>query len=878
MRMAMIGLVLGAAWLQTAAALPSVHVIALAAVLLLAWLFALARGSRCALVTRRPWVRASLAGLTGYVAGFLWAAWMAHRALAPQLPAEDEGRDVVIVGTVDNLPYRFSQGVRFDFAVERASAGMPPRIALSWYSGYRDQVSVVPDLRPGERWQLMVRLQRPHGNANPYGFDYEVWLLEQGLRATGYVRPSDGNQRLDGFVVSFNNMVERGRAVLRERILAALPGKPYAGVIVALVVGDQRGIDQSDWAIFNRTGIGHLISISGLHITMVAGLFALGAFTLWRRSFFTNAQLPLMLPGQKVAALVGAVVALFYVLLAGFGVPAQRTLYMLMVVAAALWLNRLSSISHVLCTALGVVVLIDPWAVLWPGFWLSFGAVAIILYATAGRVAPRPPRRTPQPGAPTRAPAEDLQTSAAAALAQTGTPQPVAPTQAPAGLPQDGIGALQEADAPLAGDATLAASNGWARAGAAVRSWWLHWWLALRAGAHTQYVVTFGLVPITMLLFGQVSVVSPLANAVAIPLISLVVTPLALIGAMLPAPLAALVLAFAHLLVAWLAACLQWFSALRYAVWAAPVPPFWLFCWAMVGTIWLLAPRGWPVRWLGLAAWMPLLSAQATHPAPGHVTITAFDIGQGMALLIETSGHRLLYDTGPAYAPDSDAGSRVLLPYLRARGIAHLDGIMISHSDTDHSGGAISVMRGVPTDWMLSSLSPNHPIAQAARRYLHCAAGQRWEWDGVRFEILHPLADSYADATLKPNARTCTLKVTASGKSMLLAGDIEAAQEAQLLARGAAELHADILLAPHHGSGTSSTPAFLAAVNPQAAVFQVGYRNRYHHPKPEIYARYGQLRIQRYRTDQLGALTLELGPDIAISSYRETHARYWYGR
>jgi competence protein ComEC len=779
----------------------------------------------------RPWA----ALLAGAAAGFLWAAWLAHRALAPQLAAEDEGRDFTVIGTIDNLPYRFAQGVRFNFAVERvldAPGRVPPRIAVSWYSGYRGETAraaEVGDVQPGERWRLTVRLQRPHGNANAYTFDYEAWLLEQGVRATGYVRQARDNRRLDSFVFSPGNVVEHGRALLRARILAALPGRPYAGVIVALVVGDQRGIDQSDWKVFNRTGIGHLVSISGLHITMVAGLFALAAFTLWRHSFFTGAHLPLLLPAQKVAALVGAATALLYVLLAGFGVPAQRTLYMLMVVAAALWLNRIAGVSHVLCVALGVVVVIDPWAVLWPGFWLSFGAVAIILYATVGRVI----RRT--------------------APRLRGTPQ------------REPIAGPQPQRAPGAAPSSLAARRE-------------KLWQALRAAAHTQYAVTFGLVPLTMLLFGQVSVVSPLANAVAIPLISLVVTPLALVGSMLPAPLMVPVLGLAHLLVEWLAACLQWFSGLRYAVWTAPVPPFWLFCWAMLGTIWLLAPRGWPVRWLGLATWIPLLAAEPSHPDPGRMTVTAFDVGQGMALLIETSGHRLLYDTGPSYGPESNAGNRIILPYLRARGIAALDGVVISHSDTDHAGGALSVLDGVKVGWMLSSLRREHPVAKAARQHVQCAAGQGWTWDGVRFEMLHPLPASYADTTLKPNARTCALKVSANGKSILLAGDIEAALEAQLLERDAGGLQADVLLAPHHGSGTSSTQGFLLAVRPQAAIFQVGYRNRYQHPKKEVYQRYADLHIQRLRTDQAGALTIKFGEEIQIESQREFRARYWSAR
>lgn len=834
MRMALIGFAVGAACLQTQADLPSLSEPGLAVAALAVLLLSL-------LLCVRPaqHVPASVRVLTGWLAGvaagFLWAAWLAHLALAPQLAHGHEGRDITLVGTIDNLPYPFAQGMRFNFTVESAEVAVPPRIALSWYAGYREQVQEVPQLRPGERWRLTVRLQRPHGNANPFCFDYEAWLLEQGLRATGYVRVAEGNRRLDSFVPGVDNVVQRARAALRERILAALPGKPYAGVIVALVVGDQRGIDQADWQVFNRTGIGHLISISGLHITMVAGLFALLAFNLWRWSFFTRAQLPLLLPAQKVAALVGAAVALLYVLLAGFGVPAQRTLYMLVVVAAALWLNRLTSISRVLCTALGVVVLIDPWAVLWPGFWLSFGAVAIILYATLGRTAPRP-----------------------------------APRRQPRGRSGDGV--QRQPDMPHMPHMPHMPVT------PVTPSLRQRLWQTLRVGVHTQYAVTLGLVPLTMLLFGQVSVISPLANAVAIPLISLVVTPLALIGSMLPTVLAEALLGLAHALVALLAGGLQWFSAMRYAVWSAPVPPFWLFCWAMLGTLWLLAPRGWPARWLGLATWLPLLAAQPTQPPPGHMTVTAFDVGQGMALLIETSNHRLLYDTGPAYSPESNAGNRVILPYLRARGIAALDGMVVSHSDADHSGGALTVLDGMPTGWVLSSLPTRHAVALAAPRHVRCAAGQHWTWDDVRFEILHPSPASYADAALKPNARGCTLKITAQGKSILLPGDIEAQQEAQLLARDAASLRADVLLAPHHGSGTSSTPAFLLAVAPQAAIFQVGHRNRYRHPKPEVYERYGAMQIRRYRTDQLGAVTLEFGETLQVSAYRATRARYWHDR
>lgn len=784
MRCLILGFVAGVALLQTRASLPGD-----------ALLLGLVSAGALMLLPGRP----ALSMLAGVAFGFCWAAYLAHLALLPALSKDDEGRDLIVVGIVDSLPYTFDQGVRFHLKVEQvrgALAAVPPRVALAWYTGFRSSEQQVGNVQPGERWRLTVRLQRPHGNANPHGFDYEVWLLEQGVRATGYVRPGGGNQRIDSFVPSFSTIVGSARATLRARIRAALPDKQYAGVIVALVVGDQRAIDQSDWKVFNRTGISHLVSISGLHITMVAGLFAWIAASLWRRSFFTSAQLPLLIPAQKVAALAGAGVGLLYVLLAGFGIPAQRTLYMLTVVAIALWFGRLTSVPHVLCAALGAVVLLDPWAVLAPGFWLSFGAVAMILYATSGRVRPRETR--------------------------------------------------------MAG--------------------------ALRVAMHTQYVVTVGLVPLTMLLFAQVSLVSPIANAVAIPLVSFVVTPLSLVGSLLPAPLSNIVLGLAHLVMEALAALLEWMGDMTFAVWTAPVPAPWMFAFALAGTVWMLAPRGWPVRWIGLAGWLPMLANLPTHPIDGEMHVTAFDVGQGTALLIETRNHRMLYDTGPLYSAESNGGNRVILPYLRARGIERLDGVMVSHSDVDHAGGALAILDAVKTGWVASSLWPDHPIVKVAPSHRRCVAGQSWQWDGIRFDVLHPTRESYADTGLKANARSCTLRITSGNHAILLAGDIEAAQEAQLLAREPHGLKSRVLLVPHHGSGTSSTQAFLAGVGPGVALFQVGYRNRYRHPRSDVVERYAKMGINRLRTDESGAVTFRFGPTLETTAYRRDRARYWHLR
>ncbi len=759
-------------------------------------------------------------------AAYTWAAcraeWRLQDALSPAL----EGQELILTGVVVGLPDPVSYGVRFAFQVEHATlldgeaVQVPQHILLNLYKTRHDQTpnDQIANVRAGERWQFRVRLKRPHGNANPYGFDAEAWWLTANIRALGSVQAKQ-QRKLHDVVMQPSAWIARLRGLLRERIQNNLIDKPYAGVIVALVMGDQRAIEQSDWEIFNRTGIGHLVSISGLHITMVAALFAGLMQWLWRHSFFTRASLPLLIPAQKIAAAAGLLAALVYVALAGFGIPAMRTLMMIAVVCVALWSGRLIAVSQCLACALIAVTLFDPWAVLWPGFWLSFTAIACILYATVGRMH---------------------------ALAEN--------THGHTVLPH------------LTARTEESNSNWIARS----RD-------ALRPAVTTQVAVTLGLLPLTMLLFAQVSLISPIANAIAIPLVSLVITPLSLVGAVLPLPFAAWCLTLAHQLMAWLVLVLTYFSDMDFAVWRGVQPDALSVFLAVVGTLWLLAPRGWPYRWLGLLTWLPIFLAVPATPSRG-IWMTAFDIGQGNAVLIETATHRLLYDTGPQLGMHTDSGQRVLLPYFTKRGITFLDGLVISHSDMDHAGGAISLLKELRFGWVSSSLPSENPILRHVSQHHACAQGQSWDWDGVHFEMLQPRADSYAQTTLKPNARSCTLKITWGDKAVLLTGDIEAAQEYALLERVPDRLQAQVLLAPHHGSGTSSTTAFLEAVAPEIAIFQVGYRNRYHHPKPEVFERYRQLGIQRFRTDEFGAIELEIAQDIKVRPYRSEHARYWLAR
>ncbi|HLD09122.1 MAG TPA: DNA internalization-related competence protein ComEC/Rec2, partial [Methylophilaceae bacterium] len=397
-----------------------------------------------------------------------------------------------------------------------------------------------------------------------------------------------------------------------------------------------------------------------------------------------------------------------------------------------------------------------------------------------------------------------------------------------------------------------------------------HW---LRIAIHTQWAVTLGLLPLLLVLFQQVSIISPIANAFAIPLISFVVVPFTLLGALLPLDWA---LQLAHSILAACMLLLQWLGDLPFGTWQQHAPPAWTLLPALFGVLWMLLPRGFPMRWLGVIALFPMFMLQPLHPEFGAMKVAVLDVGQGLAVTVRTATHMLLYDTGPRYSSQSDSGSRIVVPYLRGEGIRQLDGLIVSHNDTDHSGGMASVLAQIPVDWVASSLADNTPVL-ATHEHMLCYAGQSWVWDGVRFDMLHPSPSSYEDADIKDNNRSCVLRVTSQFGSLLLTGDIEREAEQELLGSFADELASDILIVPHHGSKTSSTPAFIAAVQPQVTIFTVGYRNRFGHPKQAVLERYAQTGSKAYRSDNDGAVLLDFSSSkaIAITRWRYQARRYW---
>jgi len=729
-------------------------------------------------------------GLTG-----LRASRFAAQGLDPAL----EGRDVTVTGVVAAMPQHSETGLRFRLKVESATVGgsptrLVPQLYLGWYggavpdaTGRLELLRQAPELRAGERWQMNVRLKAPHGNSNPHGFDYELWLWEQGLQATGYVRAGPNDPPPQRLGDTWRHPVERARQVVRDAVFERVADRRTAGLLAALIVGDQNAIDRADWDIFRATGVAHLMSISGLHVTMFAWAAALLAGTLWRRS----QRLCLAWPAQHAALIGGVLLATGYALFSGWGVPAQRTIWML----AAVGLLRLSGRRwpwpQVWLLACAVVVTVDPWALLQPGFWLSFVAVGV-LFAT------------------------DV------------------------GLP--------------AAEASSRIRRAAARLGAMLRE---------------QWVVTVALTPLSLLLFGQVSVVGLLANALAIPWVTLVITPLAMAGVVL-APL--------WQLAAWamraLEAYLHWLAALPFATVSMPAPPLWAGAAGVLGGLLLAMRLPWQARLLGLPLLVPVLLWQAGRPDAAQFELLAADIGQGNAVIVRTAAHTLVYDSGPRYSPESDAGHRVLVPLLRALD-ARVDTLMLSHRDSDHAGGAAAVLAMQPQAALLSSIEDGHEL-QALRPSQRCVAGQRWRWDGVDFEVLHPSASDY-QGTNKSNAMSCVLRISNGVHTALLAGDIEQAQEARLAQQGAA-LRADLLLVPHHGSKTSSSDAFLDVVQPSLAVVQTGYRNRFGHPAAAVLERYRARAIPVIDSPRCGAASWHSAQALQVTCQRQLAPRYWHHR
>lgn len=711
-------------------------------------------------------------------AGIGWTSLHALIYLEHKLPEQLAGQDVFIEGVIRDIPAVNAHVQRFMLEVEKfelddKTISAPQKLRLSWYYG--------PKINAGERWRFQVRLKPPHGFSNPGGFDYEGWLFQHGVHATGYIRKSPENSKLaDASVAS----IDATRQQISRHIQQLLSDQPQRGLITALAVGDRSPIKPADWDTLIRTGTNHLMAISGLHIGLAA------AFGFWLVRRLIPSVVMKRVPAQQLAMAAGLFIAVVYALLAGLSIPTQRALLMLSCIVGMWLLKRHFRALNALALSLLLVLLWNPISVLSPGFWFSFLAVSVIMYVFSGRLS---------------------------------------------------------------------------KAAGVVHRFKQWGWM--------QFTIALALLPLSMLFFQQASLISPLANFILVPYVSFLVVPLILL-ALLLMPVSTIVSDYlfiaANELLSWIWPLIEALSMHPLAYWVKAAPEWPALLLAVIGVVLLLAPKGFPVRWLGAVMMLPVLLNGAEKPAVGDFELAMLDVGQGLSVVVRTHNHVLVFDSGNKFGARLDAGKSVVIPFLRHWSVNRLDKLVISHGDADHIGGAAAILAAYP-DAELIGQDIEKLIAINKK---DCLRGGRWSWDGVEFEFLHPEEKIYSQR----NNHSCVLKVSAAGGSVLITGDIEAEAETELIDAYGEQLQAEVLLVPHHGSKTSSTPAFISAVQAQTALFSLGYRNRYRHPHAAVVARYRQAGTAILQSGHVGAVKIlfdsEQGP-IVQEGHRNNQQKYW---
>lgn len=720
-----------------------------------------------------------------FLLGFSWLCAHAHWILSQQLPAMLEGQDIQVQGQIVHLPQKTAFGWRFDFIPSQLHWRQQGRqqdfpsfgtVRLNWYG------DKLPTVLPQQTWQFTVRLKRTHSLLNPAATDYSSYLLQQRIRAIGYIRPQ-GAQLLSDSSHLFS--IDNFRYTLRQNLHQALSELPSQGIFIALTLGERYFITEAQWQVLRHTGTAHLVAISGLHISLIA------VFVFWliRTAWASIPALALRVPAPRIAACAAIIAALAYALLAGWSIPTQRAFIMVSIAASGHLFARQLSFSRLLSLALLGVLLWDPFAPLSAGFWLSFAAVAILWYFSRGRL--------------------------------------------------------------------WQAQNRWRR--------------AVQQFSRSQWALMLGLAPLSLSLFGFISLSSFFANALAIPLIAFYI-PLALSSVLcllLWPPLGIWCVQNLTLMLDQLWWLLQVLSETPWAIWQQAPPPAWALGFACGGVLILLLPKGMPSRWVGIVWLLPLFFASRPQPKQGDYWLTVLDVGQGLAVVVQTAQHTLVYDTGPSFRSGFNTGEAVVLPFLQAQGVQQIDTLLISHEDTDHSGSASTLLDGLAVREILTS-APK-PFGSVPHRA--CETGQQWQWDGVEFSILHPATTWRGN----DNDRSCVLKISNTHISSLLTGDILARSERYLTHTNRAALTANIIVVPHHGSTSSSTLEFVQAVSPQWVLFSSGYLNRFGFPKPDIVARYQHLpNAQLFNTAEHGALLLRISDTVQLDTARERYQRFWH--
>ncbi|TSA38674.1 MAG: DNA internalization-related competence protein ComEC/Rec2 [Methylococcaceae bacterium] len=743
------GLLIALVLIQQLADLPELSWLLLAVILLLPILW------------RRHWRLAVI------IMGIMWALSYAHLKLADRLPNALDGLEVSLTGVIDTLPVQQTRAEHFDFLVQPRVYGIPQKIRVYAYTH-------AFTFKAGQHWRLHVKLKTPHGTLNPHGFDYEQKLFHEGIGAIGSLRTSPAPVLLgqDNPFWTF--------AMWRQRLhdkLATLT--QLNGVFYALILGDGSRISQAEWEVFRNTGTTHLMVISGSHISLIAGLVYFLSAKLWAYSGI------LRWSPQRVAALMSLLAGYSYAALAGFSIPTLRAVIMLSVVLMALICQRHTQVFSTLAMALLTVLIIDPFAVASIGFWLSFLAVALIIYTVTGRL-----------GASTHA-----------------------------------------------------------------------WLTALRI----HWATSLGLMPLLVYFFHSITFTALIANVIAEPIIGVIVIPITFFAVMVMGLLPDVsdyIFSLLNEVIDLLLLYLGYLARLPYATLNQAAPPFWSVLLASLGCLLLLAPKGIPNRWTGALLCLPLLFPRTTSQDKGRFTLTLLDVGQGLSIVVNTQSHWLVFDTGAKFSKDSDQGKSVVLPFLQGQGVQQLDALIISHGDNDHRGGLASILNSMPTQQLMTR-SPTQLIPYRATV---CQTGQQWVWDDVSFTVLAPAWSNHTG-----NNNSCVLKIDSAEGSALLTGDIEAEAERSLINQSPRQLRAQLLIAPHHGSKTSSTEDFLTTVAPNMILIPAGFHNQFGHPHAHVIQRYQRLNIPYLNTAEQGAISVEFNnKQMQLHAYREIARRYWH--
>jgi competence protein ComEC len=710
------------------------------------------------------------------ILGFVWCLIYAHYQLSWTLPDYLESKTVIITGAIASIPEVEENRVTFLFKPDHLQSGselFKPHglVHLSWMNPKQK-------LKVGDQWKFSVRLKKVHGMRNPGGFDYEAWSLQEGIRANGYIYHDDVTL-LNSYWYYYP--LSRIRQSIYTQLSNVLPTSNTSVWIPALALGIREGISSDSWQVLRKTGTNHLMAIAGLHIGFMCSFIYSFFNWVWRK----RSLLPLIIPAQLVGGIAGIVMALVYSALAGFSLPTQRACLMLVIFFIISILRRHIVSCYVWSLTLFFVLLQNPLSVLTASFWLSFGAVAFIIYTMTGRLAP------------------------------------------------SGV-----------------------------------WWKFGRI----QWILTLCLVPLSIWFFQECSVISFIANAIAIPWVGFLIVPITLLGCfvlLFSIKAGGWILFFADKLLQIIWYILTYLSHLEWASWSHAVPHVSLLILACIGIIVLLLPAGFPGRWLGVLIILPFFLYKPLAPTFGQAWVTLLDVGQGLSVVIQTQQHILIFDAGARLSDHFDMGENVVLPFLHALNIKNIDMMVISHRDNDHSGGAKSIIAELPV-LQIKTSSPDlfsHPNVS------YCLQHEAWQWDGVDFSFLYPTNEQLG----LDNNSSCVLRVVTKNHQILLPGDIEKAAEKYLLNDISNELSADILIAPHHGSKTSGREDFIQAVHPKIVVFPVGYRNQYHFPNQTVLNQYKELGAEEYDSVTAGAIQFKLteNPILMPTLYRISHQHYW---